>query len=75
MSRKPVPFHERPQVIAEADELFTGADKRDRAAGYSPGFVREFLEEASQMFRSAAMKYLDRSATGNCRESNFTGPS
>jgi hypothetical protein len=55
----PIPLHERAGQIAEADELFTGADERYRASLHSPGFVHDFLAEAAQMFYAAAVKYLD----------------
>lgn len=54
-----MPFHERNQVLAEADELFAGADQRHRSAAPAPGFTQDFLTEAVQMFHSAALKYRD----------------
>ena len=57
MSKQPIPFHERAKIVAEADELFGGADERDRSGSTSPAFFTELTEEASQMFYSAAIKY------------------
>jgi hypothetical protein len=57
MSEKPVSHQERARLLCEAEEAFDGADQRQRSSGYSPGFAQDFLQEAADMFGTAAVRY------------------